>query len=102
MQTVKITDQDLAWERISQEMKDSGSWLSSFETISAPEFKLARKNGCIQCYISSCPLLLHRLNHRHIMTGSVLFSDIAEVNEIKKFNRVLSRTSTLTLDDENK
>jgi hypothetical protein len=23
---------DLAWERISHEMKESGSWLSSFET----------------------------------------------------------------------
>jgi hypothetical protein len=40
---------DLAWERISHETKESGSRLSSFETIQAPQFKLARNNGCTQC-----------------------------------------------------
>jgi hypothetical protein len=40
---------DLAWERISHEMKESGSWLRSFETIS--EFKLSRRNGCTHCFL---------------------------------------------------
>jgi hypothetical protein len=43
---------DLAWERISHETKESGSWLSSFETIYAPQFKLSEKNGCNNVFIS--------------------------------------------------
>jgi hypothetical protein len=69
---------DLVLERISHEMKESGSWLSSFETMKAPEFKLSRKNGCTQCFIFLCPLFSRRLNHRHITTGSVLLSDFTE------------------------
>jgi hypothetical protein len=34
---------DLAWERISHEMKESGSRLSSIETMQAPKFKLEYK-----------------------------------------------------------
>jgi hypothetical protein len=68
----------LAWERISCETKESGSWLSSLETIKAFEFKLSRKNGCTQCFIFSCPLFSRPFNHHHVMTGSVLLSDIAE------------------------
>jgi hypothetical protein len=41
----------LAWERISHGVKESGSRLSSFETIKAPQFKLLQKNGCTQCSI---------------------------------------------------
>jgi hypothetical protein len=43
---------DLACERISHEMKESGSRLSSFEIINEPEFQLSRKNGCTQCFLS--------------------------------------------------
>jgi hypothetical protein len=46
---------DLAWEAIYQEMKESGSRLSSFETIEEPEFKLSRKNGCT--HVSFSPVL---------------------------------------------
>jgi hypothetical protein len=41
----------LAWERFSHETKESGSRLSSFETIYAHQFKLLRKNGCTHCFL---------------------------------------------------
>jgi hypothetical protein len=47
---------DWDWERISHETKETGTSLSSFETIYAPEFKLPLKNGCIH---SSLFLILH-------------------------------------------
>jgi hypothetical protein len=42
---------DLAWERISLETKEFGSWLSSVETIKVRQFKLSQKNGCTQCFL---------------------------------------------------
>jgi hypothetical protein len=43
---------DFAWGGISHEIKESGSRLSSFETISIPEFKLSRKNGALSVFFS--------------------------------------------------
>jgi hypothetical protein len=36
---------DLAWERVSHEMNESGSRLSSSGAIYEPQFKLSQKNG---------------------------------------------------------
>jgi hypothetical protein len=60
---------DVAWERISRETKESGSWLSSLETIKAPEFILSWKNGCTQLFfliniLFKYPVaLIHHLFH---------------------------------------
>jgi hypothetical protein len=37
---------NLAWERISHEVVESESWLSSFETIKPPQLIYHRRNGC--------------------------------------------------------
>jgi hypothetical protein len=56
---------DLAWERISHETKESGSCLSSFETIQARQFKLSQRNGCTQYFLF---LILYSGNLLHSYT----------------------------------
>jgi hypothetical protein len=42
---------DMAWERITLKTRESGYWLTSFETIQASQLKLSEKIGCTQLFI---------------------------------------------------